>query len=316
MEKQVSEGGLQYPNIRYIDATMKISWFKRIHVSESAWVSFPYQHKMDKVYLYGDVFLKKLYFSIKNQFWKDTIKALLLLIERPNFIGLESILSTPIWYNSDLIKEKLDSWVFKGIMTIGDIVDNNGTILSKQAIEQTWNVKCNFLFYLRLTKQVQYMMSQYNIQGMCTRPQVSHILYKIDMGSEDNKNVYSNIVGRDTNIVCTIKEKWSESLNDDILLPTVQSSLTNAKKFSPSVYQYYNQFKLIHMRTVNNILLKKIGIIEEETCLYCKDHIETIEHRYLSCNNTVRIWNEAISWVRNIYDPHFIISDQEKVDPK
>ena len=198
-------------------------------------------------------------------------------------------------------------------MTIGDIVDDIGTILSKKAIEQMWNVKCNFLFYLRLKKQVQNMMSRYNIQGMCTRPQVSHILYKIDMGSEDNKNVYSNIVGRDTNIVCTIKEKCCESLNDDILLSTVQSSLKNAKKFSPSVYQYYNQFKLIHMRTVNNRLLKKMGIIEEETCLYCRDHIETIEHIYLSCNNTVRIWNEAISWVRNIYNPHFIISDQEKI---
>ena len=32
---------------------------------------------------------------------------------------------------------------------------------------------------------------------------------------------------------------------------------------------------------------------------------------YISCNNTVRIWNETISWERNVYDPHFIISDQE-----
>ena len=309
----MSEGGLQYPNIRYIDATMKISWFKRIYASESAWVSFPCQHKMDKVYLYGDAFLKKLLISIKNPFWKDTIKALIMLLERPNYRGLESILATPIWYNSDIIKEKLVSWVHKGLITIGDIVDINGTILSKQEIEQMWNVNCNFLFYMRLKKQVQNLMSQYNVHGLCSRPQLSHILYKIDLGSDDNKNVYSNIVGRDTNIVCNIKEKWSETLNDDILLSTVQLSLTNAKKFSPSVYQYYNQFKLIHMRTVNNKLLKKMGIIERETCLYCKDHIETIEHIYLSCSNTITIWNETISWVRNVYDPHFIISDQEKI---
>ena len=121
-------------------------------------------------------------------------------------------------------------------------------------------------------------MRQYNIYGLCTRPQVSHILYKVDMGSEDNKNVYSNIVDRDIINVCIIRDKWSESLNDEVLLPTVQTALMNAKKFSPSVYQYYNQFKLIHRRTVNNRLLKKMGITEDENCLYCKDHLETIEH--------------------------------------
>ena len=84
------------------------------------------------------------------------------------------------------------------------------------------------------------------------RPQVSHILYKVDMGNEGNKNVYSNR------------------------------------------------------------LLKMMGISDDENCLFCRDHLETIEHIYISCANTVRIWNDVVIWVRNIYDPHFIISDQEK----
>ena len=64
LEKQVSEGGLQYPNIRHIDATMKISCFKRIYASEIGWASFPYIHNMDKIYFYGDIYLKRItYFS-------------------------------------------------------------------------------------------------------------------------------------------------------------------------------------------------------------------------------------------------------------
>ena len=216
LEKQVSEGGLQYPNIRYIDATMKVSWFKRIYVSESAWVSFPYLYNMDKIYLYGDVYLRKLLVSIRNPFWKDTVKSLLKLFERPIFKGFEPILAMPIWYNSEIINEKLESWTKRGIMTIGDIIDINGTILSRQVIEQTWNVNCNFLFYLRLKKQIQNIMTVYRIHGICIKPQVSHILYKIDMGNDDNKNVYSNIVGRDINNVCAIRDKWSESLNEEL----------------------------------------------------------------------------------------------------
>ena len=55
------------------------------------------------------------------------------------------------------------------------------------------------------------------------------------MGSEDNKNVYSNLVGSDINITCTIRDKWSESLNDEVSLIAVQSAFKNAKKFSPTV---------------------------------------------------------------------------------
>ena len=94
---------------------------------------------------------------------------------------------------------------------------------------------------------------------------------------------------------------------------TMQAAFKNAKKFSPSVYQYYNQYKLIHRRTVNNQLLKKMNIIDSKNCLFCKEYPETIEHIYLSCTNAIRLWNETISWVRSIYDPHFMISDHEKI---
>ena len=29
--------------------------------------------------------------------------------------------------------------------------------------------------------------------------------------------------------------------------------------------------------------------------------------------NTIRIWNDVLTWVRSIYDPHFMISDHEKI---
>ena len=60
-----------------------------------------------------------------------------MLFEKPAFKGFESILAMPIWYNSNIIKEKFEPWVKKGIMTIGDVIDTNGNILSKHIIEQT-----------------------------------------------------------------------------------------------------------------------------------------------------------------------------------
>ena len=81
---------------------------------------------------------------------------------------------------------------------------------------------------------------------------------------------------------------------------TIVTYFKNAKKFAPSVYQYYNQYKLVHRRTVNNRLLKRIIIVDTEFCLFCNELIETIEHIYLYCDNVNHLWNGTSMWVRNI----------------
>ena len=85
--------------------------------------------------MYGDISLKKLLVSLKNPFWNDTIKSLMFLFKKTSFQSIEALLATPIRYNSSMIQDKLISWANKGIMTIGDIIYENGIILSKYYIE-------------------------------------------------------------------------------------------------------------------------------------------------------------------------------------
>ena len=79
------------------------------------------------------------------------------------------------------------------------------------------------------------------------------------------------------------------------------------------MYQYYNQYKLMRRRTVNNRLLKGIIIVDTEFCSFYNELIETIEHIYLYCDNVNHLWNDTSMWVRNIYNHHFMISDHEKI---
>ena len=53
-------------------------------------------------------------------------------------------------------------------------------------------------------------------------------------------------------------------------------------------------------------------ITDSDLCHSCKE-TETIEHAYLNCTNTARLWVNSIAWVRDIHDPHFAISDIEKI---
>ena len=58
-----------------------------------------------------------------------------------------------IWYNSKMIHRKITTWVNKGITTIGNIIDENGDILSIANIQSNWNITCDFLLHLSLKKR-------------------------------------------------------------------------------------------------------------------------------------------------------------------
>ena len=48
--------------------------------------------------------------------------------------GIDSLLATPLWYNTSMISWKIPNLVEKGITTIRDLIDENGDIYSIEDI--------------------------------------------------------------------------------------------------------------------------------------------------------------------------------------
>ena len=199
------------------------------------------------------------------------------------------------------------------ITTIGDILHENGEVFSIAEFQLIWDIKCNFLLHMSLTNKIRLILPSKDKFYSNPHPKLSHILHDIEIGNKGNKNIYHNTLIDQLDIVSDIKNKWCNSFNEEIGDDTVQKAFKVAKKLAPSVYQYYNQYKLLHRRTVNNQLLKRMNIVESENCLFCGQGPETIEHIYLLCVNTADLWRETTAWIRKIYDHHFIISDHEKI---
>ena len=55
-----------------------------------------------------------------------------------------------------------------------------------------------------------------------------------------------------------------------------------------------------------------MGLSTTPNCLFCDD-LETIEHIYLECPNSVRLWHETENWVKGLNYPHFKISGNEEI---
>ena len=121
------------------------------------------------------------------------------------------------------------------------------------------------------------------------RPRFPFILYIIEAGVKCNRNTYFNSQSTGNNV---LNAKWSEKLNDEIRLDTLSNSFKNAKKYSPSVYQHFIQYKLLDRRILHNTLLHKMDISITPNCLFCYD-LETIEHVYMECPNVIHLWQET-----------------------
>ena len=114
---------------------------------------------LNMIYSYGDIFLQKKQ-AISNKFWNDVVQSVYSVYTNATVRSLEHLLAMPLWYNTKIIPEKIQSWVDKGILTIGDIIDAEGHIFTIEYIKNNLQLNCDFLMYNRLKKKKTAYLGQ------------------------------------------------------------------------------------------------------------------------------------------------------------
>ena len=156
---------------------------------------------VEYVYNYGDIFLQKKQ-TIGNKFWNDVVQSVFSVDTNATVRSLENLLAMPLWYNTKIISEKIQSWVDRGILTNGDIKYAEGHIFTIEYIKNDLQLNCDFLMYNRLKKRVQLILGNNQIsQNDYIRPRLPFILYIIEAGGKGNKNTYFNSQNTGLNIL-------------------------------------------------------------------------------------------------------------------
>ena len=74
-------GGLKLTNLKGFNASLKLSWFKRLLYQSEGWAEFPIKLRVLDILKYGDNFPKKIMGDIHNKFWKDVVRSVINLNE-------------------------------------------------------------------------------------------------------------------------------------------------------------------------------------------------------------------------------------------
>ena len=64
------------------------------------------------------------------------------------------------------------------------------------------------------------------------------------------------------------------------------------------------QLRLLHRILTTNTYLKRIKILEDDSCSYCKNSPETLQHLFWTCPIVSQFWNSLFSFFTEINLPH------------
>ena len=78
--KQYFEGGLKMVNLFAFEQAPKITWIRRMLQDDTKWQLFiKNKISMNTLFSCGSDYIKNIIINLKNEFWKDVLKALLKL---------------------------------------------------------------------------------------------------------------------------------------------------------------------------------------------------------------------------------------------
>ena len=139
-------------------------------------------------------------------------------------------------------------WANRGFLVSNDIVNLNCELLSKRELQDR-GLFLNFLEYFSLKQKINALSSSGRFMKIYFfGPTIPNIMVKIGLNTKGSSNIYNGLCAHGDNIIKEVQEKWSNVLNIDFPLSTVEIAFKNITKCPVSAYTKYILFKLLHSR--------------------------------------------------------------------
>lgn len=299
--KDLSKGGLRMIHIENFVAALKITWLRRqISQQNCTWNTLS---KIDfSIYSKGDNYANLKAEELINPFWRDLLKSWKSFCKSVEIESLQDILYSPVWFNSKFLNGQnifIKEWYNKGIRNIIDLLNSEGQFYEFHDLQVKYNIHGTFLEYHSLLRKIpaqwKTKINQNSLECQELKQNVAQNCY-VKYLSKDKKGCrifYDILIGNKkatpplkkwTNIIGNItQEQWNgyNSLIKDI-------KEVKLREF---------QFKINNHILVTRSFLYKINIADNDKCIYCDQHPETIFHLFFNCNKVQKFWSDLQHWL-------------------
>ena len=323
LQKSHIDGGLKMINLSAFILALKSTWIRKIFRQNCNWLNILFASSnldQENFFNFGTGYINSQNINFSNKFWQDVFNAWEIITDKEKDNSWDFFLCNPIWFNK-LVKIDNKSvfysdWFKKGIVYINDVLDENGKFLSFEDIKQKFGVSGNVMKYNSIISAVrkagkQFIHGDYKIQ----QPFVPSIIRTLLKNARGTHDMYSILIKND--VIPTGQKKWSNII--DIEETQWREIFSLPFKLTRNTKLQWLQFRINHYILVTNKYLKKINVVDDPNCTFCKDEVETIEHLLWNCDITQNFLEEIDHWLlsNGISIPftkkHFYIWQHSKV---
>ena len=243
--------------------------------------------------------------ELKNLYSYDGMQDIVLFNNKEIIVG-----GKPVF-----IKE----WFDRNILSIQDLLNSNGQLLSFQEFINKYDCHTNFLqFYQVISAIPKYLVTK----ARNTEPSENELytrnnfLFPLDAHTQiqlekaKTRDFYCLLIRKIHTVSQTGPMKWdSVTRLDDNAWEKIFTSLKNICK-ETKLKEF--QFKLIHRIVVTKKELHRYGIKADDECLYCGEK-DSIEHTFLNCQFVKIFVNSVIDWFNAANNSKFAPTIEEKL---
>ena len=135
---------------------LKVSWIKRFFLSRKKWQK-PLEDLQNRYPLLWQVGVQYIeYIHIDNPFWRNVLYAWKRYSSKVNIKTLQDIVNEPLWFNTNFSNSNLCilQWARCNILSINNIINEEGNLFSFNEFKQKFNVRGTVLDYERLIRNI------------------------------------------------------------------------------------------------------------------------------------------------------------------
>ena len=297
------QGGLKMINLDAFITSLKLTWIRRLITDNHKWTKLLGLYtNVDKLLSCGMEFCIKEKKNIHNQFWQDVFKSHIEVITKNQPTDNTQFLSNAIYFNENI--KIANKHIFfpkcfdNGIQFINDITKEDGKLMTYQEASNRLNIKINYLQYLsncmcNAIKAWQNKLKLTNMKEKLMDPIIPHHLQIYLQSRKGTRDMY-NILNKSVE-EATGKKTWNKLYQFDekswrkiFIWPFL---VTNDKTL-----QWF-QLRINHHILATNKYLHKIKYIDNPTCTFCAEQVETIHHLLWDCKHTKVLIQDLKSWL-------------------
>ena len=286
-------------DIKSFLTSLKITWLRRLIQNDSKYqlIFESCIARVSALIQRGDNFLSTLIHRCTNPFWVDVLRAWMQLNRCHKDYTISDIISTNILDNNSIcVGSKpifIQDWHRKTVYFISDLLDKEGNLMNYNLFTNTFKIKVNYLTYFGIYSVIKSYIESITVFPIelnktdIILPKRIQIILQNRKGS---KAMYHRLLPKRYPIKS--QEKWRAiSYEKWHIFNSLPFSLCKNSKL-----QWF-QFRINHRIIATNKLLFKMNIKDTESCSFCRNEVEDIDHLFCECPEVDSLWHALSQWV-------------------